>query len=170
MVLRASPPSWDRQIVALIFMEQPSVLGHWTDRHTASARGLVPLAGNPSANGIDARMDEKEARRQRRKQSNRESARRSRLRKQAECDELGNRVHELNMENMALRRELSVLAEENKKLTSEHLALMEELRKYRPDDKREEDEGTIPPDNTKMAAGGDTKKAEDSRDESSNNE
>ncbi len=41
--------------------------------------------------------------RQRRKQSNRESARRSRLRKQAECEDLGVKVSTLDMENKSLK-------------------------------------------------------------------
>ena len=48
-------------------------------------------------------QDERELKRQRRKQSNRESARRSRLRKQAECEELGGRLTTLSMENMNLQ-------------------------------------------------------------------
>ena len=54
-------------------------------------------------------MDERELKRQRRKQSNRESARRSRLRKQAECEELGGRVDALSTENITLRAELDRL-------------------------------------------------------------
>ena len=56
-------------------------------------------------------MDERELKRQRRKQSNRESARRSRLRKQAECEELGGRVDALSTENVTLRAELDRLKE-----------------------------------------------------------
>lgn len=40
-------------------------------------------------------LDEREAKRLRRKQSNRESARRSRLRKQAECEQLARQVKDL---------------------------------------------------------------------------
>ena len=68
-------------------------------------------------------MDEREVKKQRRKQSNRESARRSRLRKQAECEELSVRVNKLTEENASLLCELSdmksrcgTLADENKKL------------------------------------------------------
>ena len=39
--------------------------------------------------------DEREVKKMRRKQSNRESARRSRLRKQAECEQLGRQVKDL---------------------------------------------------------------------------
>mmetsp|Transcript_32736 Transcript_32736/g.82473 ORF Transcript_32736/g.82473 Transcript_32736/m.82473 type:complete len:343 (-) Transcript_32736:586-1614(-) len=49
--------------------------------------------------------DDREAKRLRRKQSNRESARRSRLRKQAECEELGGRIHHLQQVNQQLRME-----------------------------------------------------------------
>ncbi len=46
----------------------------------------------PQASG---NLDEREAKRLRRKQSNRESARRSRLRKQAECEQLARQVKDL---------------------------------------------------------------------------
>ncbi|CAL0312780.1 unnamed protein product [Lupinus luteus] len=64
--------------------------------------------------------DERELKRQKRKQSNRESARRSRLRKQAECEELQKRVETLGGENQTLREELRTLSEECEKLTSEN--------------------------------------------------
>ncbi|GJY17349.1 retrovirus-related pol polyprotein from transposon TNT 1-94 [Tanacetum coccineum] len=51
-------------------------------------------------------QDERELKRQKRKQSNRESATRSRLRKQADCEELQARVEALNSENHSLRDEL----------------------------------------------------------------
>ena len=51
-------------------------------------------------------QDERELKRQRRKQSNRESARRSRLRKQAECEDLGKRVDKLQDENNCCGRRL----------------------------------------------------------------
>lgn len=47
--------------------------------------------------------------RQRRKQSNRESARRSRLRKQAECEGLGQKVLDLEAENAKLKETIAVL-------------------------------------------------------------
>eukprot|EP00238_Polyblepharides_amylifera_P015849 CAMPEP_0196581686 /NCGR_PEP_ID=MMETSP1081-20130531/35044_1 /TAXON_ID=36882 /ORGANISM="Pyramimonas amylifera, Strain CCMP720" /LENGTH=199 /DNA_ID=CAMNT_0041902009 /DNA_START=229 /DNA_END=828 /DNA_ORIENTATION=+ len=54
-------------------------------------------------------QDEREVKRQRRKQSNRESARRSRLRKQAECEDLSNRLDHLDKENKSLRSEIDHL-------------------------------------------------------------
>ncbi|KAL6995656.1 hypothetical protein U1Q18_005790 [Sarracenia purpurea var. burkii] len=78
--------------------------------------------------------DERELKREKRKQSNRESARRSRLRKQAECDELQCKVEKLNNENQTLRDELNRLAEECEKLTSENNSVMEDLsHTYGPD-------------------------------------
>ncbi|KAJ4966813.1 hypothetical protein NE237_018662 [Protea cynaroides] len=72
-------------------------------------------------------QDEREIKRQRRKQSNRESARRSRLRKQAECEELQSKVEALSNENHSLKDELQRLAKECAKLTAENNSIMEEL-------------------------------------------
>ncbi|KAK4426843.1 G-box-binding factor 1 [Sesamum alatum] len=74
-------------------------------------------------------QDERELKRQKRKQSNRESARRSRLRKQAECEELQHRVESLSNENHTLRDDLQRLSEECEKLTSENNSIKEELTK-----------------------------------------
>lgn len=73
-------------------------------------------------------QDERELKRQRRKQSNRESARRSRLRKQAECEELAARVETLNTENLSLRSELAHVTERCKKLSAENTSLLEQLQ------------------------------------------
>ncbi|CAJ1931053.1 unnamed protein product [Sphenostylis stenocarpa] len=72
-------------------------------------------------------QDERELKRQRRKQSNRESARRSRLRKQAECDELAQRAEALKKENASLRSEVSRIRSEYEQLLSENTALKERL-------------------------------------------
>ncbi|GMI86414.1 G-box binding factor 1 [Hibiscus trionum] len=72
-------------------------------------------------------QDERELKRQKRKQSNRESARRSRLRKQAECEELQARVESLANENHNLREELKKLSDECEKLTSENSSIKDEL-------------------------------------------
>ncbi|XP_057962705.1 G-box-binding factor 1 isoform X2 [Malania oleifera] len=72
-------------------------------------------------------QDERELKRQKRKQSNRESARRSRLRKQAECEELQARVETLNNENRTIREEMQKLLEECNKLTSENDSIKDEL-------------------------------------------
>ncbi|KAK1357544.1 Light-inducible protein CPRF3 [Heracleum sosnowskyi] len=64
--------------------------------------------------------DERELKRQRRKQSNRESARRSRLRNQAECEELLEWADALNNENHILRKKLRTVSEECMKLKSEN--------------------------------------------------
>jgi plant G-box-binding factor len=68
-------------------------------------------------------LDERELKRQRRKQSNRESARRSRLRKQAECEELGSRVGGLTEENEKLRGEVKRLLEQCTALSSDNTSL-----------------------------------------------
>ncbi|XP_031503461.1 bZIP transcription factor 1-B [Nymphaea colorata] len=72
-------------------------------------------------------QDERELKRQRRKQSNRESARRSRLRKQAECEELAQRVKILEEENTALRSELNRVRNDLEQLSSENSSLKSKL-------------------------------------------
>ncbi|GKU95858.1 hypothetical protein SLEP1_g9163 [Rubroshorea leprosula] len=71
--------------------------------------------------------DERELKRQRRKQSNRESARRSRLRKQAECDELAQRADALKEENANLRSEVSRIKSEYEQLLAENASLKERV-------------------------------------------
>eukprot|EP00262_Sarcandra_glabra_P019891 TRINITY_DN7726_c0_g1_i2.p1 TRINITY_DN7726_c0_g1~~TRINITY_DN7726_c0_g1_i2.p1 ORF type:complete len:438 (-),score=96.23 TRINITY_DN7726_c0_g1_i2:233-1546(-) len=87
--------------------------------------------GLPSEMWIQA-QDERELKREKRKQSNRESARRSRLRKQAESEELAMKVESLSTENMALRSELNRLTENSEKLRRENSALMEKLKNAQP--------------------------------------
>ncbi|KAF3787843.1 G-box-binding factor 1 [Nymphaea thermarum] len=88
---------------------------------------IIAREGVPSDLWI---QDERELKRQRRKQSNRESARRSRLRKQAECEELAAKVELLNTENQNLRTELQQLSDECEKLTSENASILEQLSRY----------------------------------------
>ncbi|KAG0483096.1 hypothetical protein HPP92_011180 [Vanilla planifolia] len=73
-------------------------------------------------------MDERQLKRERRKQSNRESARRSRLRKQAETEELAVKVGTLTAENTSLRSEITRLTQSSEKLRSENSTLMEKLK------------------------------------------
>ncbi|CAN8328130.1 unnamed protein product [Cochlearia groenlandica] len=80
-----------------------------------------------SSQGGVAVKDERELKRQKRKQSNRESARRSRLRKQAECEQLQQRVESLSNENQSLRDELQRLSGECEKLKSENSTIQDEL-------------------------------------------
>ncbi|RWR75097.1 bZIP transcription factor 16 isoform X2 [Cinnamomum micranthum f. kanehirae] len=75
-------------------------------------------------------QDERELKRQRRKQSNRESARRSRLRKQAECEELAKHVETLKEEHSSLKDELQHMREEHEKLAAENVSLTEKLEKH----------------------------------------
>ncbi|RID43189.1 hypothetical protein BRARA_I00064 [Brassica rapa] len=72
--------------------------------------------------------NEKEVKREKRKQSNRESARRSRLRKQAETEELSVKVDALVAENMTLRSKLGQLNDESEKLRLENQALLDQLK------------------------------------------
>jgi plant G-box-binding factor len=89
----------------------------------AGAAAAVWSAATARGGNAAPQQDERELKRQRRKQSNRESARRSRLRKQAECEELGSRVGGLTEENEKLRGEVkrlleqcTALSEDNKRL------------------------------------------------------
>ncbi|KAL3536742.1 hypothetical protein ACH5RR_000108 [Cinchona calisaya] len=74
---------------------------------------------------------ERELKRERRKQSNRESARRSRLRKQAEAEELAKKVQSLTAENMTLKSEIKKLTESSEQLKLENATMMEKLKNAR---------------------------------------
>ncbi|KAL7090352.1 hypothetical protein ACP275_12G035500 [Erythranthe tilingii] len=102
------------------------------DLWNASSAGSGPMKmrQNPPGMMNDQWVpDERELKKQKRKQSNRESARRSRLRKQAECEELQHRVEALNNENRTLRDELDRLSKDCEKLTSENNSIKDELTK-----------------------------------------
>ncbi|KAG8391907.1 hypothetical protein BUALT_Bualt01G0235800 [Buddleja alternifolia] len=85
----------------------------------------VPLSSMPNEAWM---QNERELKRERRKQSNRESARRSRLRKQAETEELATKVQALSSENMTLKSEVNKLMESSEKLKLENATLMEKLK------------------------------------------
>ncbi|CAN4083239.1 unnamed protein product [Withania somnifera] len=105
---------------------------------SAAGPGAIKIQPNESVPvmGLERRMndqwinDERELKRQKRKQSNRESARRSRLRKQAECEELQHKVEALSNENHSLKDELQRLSEECEKLTSENNSIKEDLMRW----------------------------------------
>ncbi|OIV93795.1 hypothetical protein TanjilG_03758 [Lupinus angustifolius] len=94
---------------------------------TAVSGGMVAAGSRDSVHSQPWLQDDRELKRQKRKQSNRESARRSRLRKQAECDELAQRAEALKEENASLRSELSRISMEYEQLISENTALKEQL-------------------------------------------
>ncbi|XP_022145379.1 bZIP transcription factor 16 isoform X2 [Momordica charantia] len=94
---------------------------------TPGAGGLVTAGSRDSVQSQIWLQDERELKRQRRKQSNRESARRSRLRKQAECDELAHRAEALQEENANLRSEVNRIRSEYEQLLSENASLKERL-------------------------------------------
>ncbi|XP_030493871.2 common plant regulatory factor 1 isoform X1 [Cannabis sativa] len=71
--------------------------------------------------------NDRELKRERRKQSNRESARRSRLRKQAEAEDLARQVESLTSENLALKVELNRVTENSEKLRLENTKLVGKL-------------------------------------------
>ncbi|XP_042390879.1 bZIP transcription factor 1-D-like isoform X3 [Zingiber officinale] len=90
----------------------------------ATAVGGAVVPGAPSDLWL---QDERELKRQKRKQSNRESARRSRLRKQAEYEELAVRAEALREENANLRAELTRIKKEYEQLVSQNAVLKEKL-------------------------------------------
>ncbi|GJM87670.1 hypothetical protein PR202_ga03648 [Eleusine coracana subsp. coracana] len=92
--------------------------------HGKGTPTTVPGAVVPAEQWI---QDERELKRQRRKQSNRESARRSRLRKQAECEELAQRAEVLKQENGSLRDEVNRIRKEYEELLSKNNSLKEKL-------------------------------------------
>ncbi|EOA20912.1 hypothetical protein CARUB_v10001247mg [Capsella rubella] len=93
---------------------------------------VIPTAmdfqNSAGINGIPQTWNEKEVKREKRKQSNRESARRSRLRKQAETEQLAVKVDALVAENMTLRSKVSQLNDESEKLRLENEALLDQLK------------------------------------------
>ncbi|KAL3500017.1 hypothetical protein ACH5RR_039110 [Cinchona calisaya] len=110
--------------------------GAATSPAVPAMRGKVPaapVAGGLITGGRDGMQsqlwlqDERELKRQRRKQSNRESARRSRLRKQVECDELGQRAEALKEENASLRAEVNHIKSEYEQLLAQNASLKERL-------------------------------------------
>ncbi|XP_062027599.1 common plant regulatory factor 1-like isoform X1 [Rosa rugosa] len=73
-------------------------------------------------------LDEKQLKREKRKQANRESARRSRMRKQAEYEELVKSCDALSTEQMDLKSELDQLKVDAEKMRLENAALREQLK------------------------------------------
>uniref|UniRef100_A0ACD5TC43 Uncharacterized protein n=1 Tax=Avena sativa TaxID=4498 RepID=A0ACD5TC43_AVESA len=95
----------------------------------ATASSPVPAMRSkvPSGSARGEQWDERELKKQKRKLSNRESARRSRLRKQAECEELGQRAEALKSENSSLRIELERIKKEYEELLLKNTSLKEKL-------------------------------------------
>ncbi|KAL6556451.1 hypothetical protein OROGR_005739 [Orobanche gracilis] len=120
-------------------------MDYWGAAPSSAIPGMQgKVSGNPVAGGmvttgsrenIQSQLwiqfllckDERELKRQRRKQSNRESARRSRLRKQAECDELAQRAEALKEENASLRVEVARIRSEYEQLLAQNASLKDRL-------------------------------------------
>merc|ERR1712187_937897 len=77
-----------------------------------------------TGNSIYLKLDEKETKKLKRKQSNRESARRSRMRKQAEAEELQKKKLELAYENHLLRRDIEIYRQD-------YFRAITQIEKYR---------------------------------------
>ncbi|MCO5573116.1 hypothetical protein L7F22_026881 [Adiantum nelumboides] len=121
---------WDGQGTALVAAPDPS-RPHPVPGAYVHAAGSMSFHG-PSSDGGSTdywMQDDKELKRQRRKEANRESARRSRMRKQAECDELAEKVQALTAENDSLKMEVERLSDLCQKLSAENLSLLEQLKK-----------------------------------------
>ncbi|KAL7183149.1 hypothetical protein ACSBR1_041764 [Camellia fascicularis] len=94
--------------------------------HGASQR--VERSIDVSSNASDGNTRyERQLKREKRKHANRQSARRSRLRKQAETEELMKRYETVKVENITLKSEMKQLMEDSEKLMVENAALMENL-------------------------------------------
>lgn len=94
-------------------------------------------------------QNERELKRERRKQSNRESARRSRLRKQAEAEELAIKVDALTTENLTLKTEINRLTDNSEKLKLQNARLNEKLKNTQP---QEENDTEDPRPHTKTVS------------------
>ncbi|XP_021304060.1 common plant regulatory factor 1 isoform X2 [Sorghum bicolor] len=106
---------------------KPSATNVANSRVIGTAISPSPSVMVPAHTALPADLsvkDERELKREKRKQSNRESARRSRLRKQAETEELATQVESLTTENTSLRSEIGRLTESSEKLRLENSALM----------------------------------------------
>uniref|UniRef100_A0A0A9CQL7 BZIP domain-containing protein n=1 Tax=Arundo donax TaxID=35708 RepID=A0A0A9CQL7_ARUDO len=100
-------------------------MDYWAAPGSAAVPAIHGKAPAGSARGDQ--WNERELKKQKRKQSNRESARRSRLRKQTECEELGQRAEALRLENSSLRAELERIRKEYENLLSQNASLKEKL-------------------------------------------
>ncbi|GFZ01482.1 G-box binding factor 3 [Actinidia rufa] len=101
-----------------------------TDTPNGKAKTIKTCDAATSGVGLPLEVriqDQRQQKQERRKQANRESARRSRLRKQAETEELMERYETLKVENIALKSEMNQLTEGSEKLRVENDALMEKL-------------------------------------------
>ncbi|XP_022980082.1 common plant regulatory factor 1-like isoform X3 [Cucurbita maxima] len=100
-------------------------------RNPSSINAMTSTTSIPPCSVLPSEVwlqNEKELKRERRKQSNRESARRSRLRKQAEAEELAHKVDSLTAENAAIRSEIKRLSENSEKIKKENATLMIKLK------------------------------------------
>ncbi|XP_047324185.1 common plant regulatory factor 1-like isoform X2 [Impatiens glandulifera] len=104
----------------------------------ATTNSLQPCATMATETWL---KNDRELKRERRKQSNRESARRSRLRKQAEAEELEKRVDALSTENASLKSEINFLTGNSEKLKLENVALTEKLNRTQPEKRGGDVEG-----------------------------
>ncbi|CAN6718618.1 unnamed protein product [Malus baccata var. baccata] len=102
-------------------------LGSPYEKIGVSTAFVAPSAGAQLPFGTSV-VDERQMKREKRKQANRESARRSRLRKQAEYEELVKTCESLNKEKIALQSKMDELKGDSETLRLENAALREKLK------------------------------------------
>ncbi|KAK7815431.1 g-box-binding factor 3 [Quercus suber] len=100
----------------------------WTQSTDSLSKAFSDLVVHSGDGLFYIAQNERELKRERRKQSNRESARRSRLRKQAETEELARKVESMIAENEAIKSEINGLTDNSEKLRLENATLMEKLK------------------------------------------
>ncbi|PNY05199.1 common plant regulatory factor 1-like protein [Trifolium pratense] len=123
--LSVAPASVAEKIVGPILSSGMTTALELRNPSTISAAAAQPCGVLPPEVWM---QNERELKREKRKQSNRESARRSRLRKQAEAEELARRVDALTSENLLLKSEMNELAQNSEKLKMENATLKEKLK------------------------------------------
>ncbi|CAJ2662942.1 unnamed protein product [Trifolium pratense] len=123
--LSVAPASVAEKIVGPILSSGMTTALELRNPSTVSAAAAQPCGVLPPEVWM---QNERELKREKRKQSNRESARRSRLRKQAEAEELARRVDALTSENLLLKSEMNELAQNSEKLKMENATLKEKLK------------------------------------------
>ncbi|KAK8468775.1 hypothetical protein PHAVU_006G109700 [Phaseolus vulgaris] len=128
-IVAVAPASVAGTIVGPVVSSGMTTVLELRNPSSVHSKANTTSAPQPSVLPAEAWLqNERELKRERRKQSNRESARRSRLRKQAETEELARKVESLNTENETLKSEINRLTESSEKMRVENATLREKLK------------------------------------------